>query len=367
MIRELTLVAGNPAAYVDEVRYCCGATGGALARRSLATGGALDAWSYPLFERVVDASLGVLVHSGWSRRRVLASRPEALVREVPFPWSPGPEPSREQRSELRARLGLQPDALVLAAFGFMTRSKRLDVALRAFVRLAPEFPAAVFLIVGEVSAKDYDLAELVPEPLRPRVLAAGRAACLGRFLDLMAVADVAINLRYPTAGETSASLYRLFGLGKPVVVSDAGSFAEVPAGCCAKVPVDPGEEDLLLAYLRALAGDPALRQAMGEAARRLVHARHRVEQTATAYAEALHEILSAGRRPEPAVPPLAPYPPDDVLSDVIAGSAAALVDLGVGERDPELLRELAFALADLDLDAGLDPTPRRPGPAGDRP
>jgi hypothetical protein len=221
--------------------------------------------------------------------------------------------------------------------------------------------------VGEVSAKDYDLADLVPEPLRPRVISTGRIGDLGRFLDHMAAVDVAINLRYPTAGETSASLYRLFGLGKPVIVSDAGSFAEVPAGCCARVPVDPGEEDLLLAYLRALARAPALRHQMGEAARRLVQTRHRVEQTAAAYAEAIHEILAAGRSPERAVPPLAPYPPDDVLSDVIAGSTAALVDLGAGESDPELLRELAVALAELDLDAGLDLSDPRFPPAGGRP
>lgn len=391
MTRELTLVAGDPAAYLEEVRYCCGASGGALARRSFDTGTTLDAWSYPLFERVVDASLGVLVHSDWSRRRVLASRPEALVQAVPFPWSPGPPPASgrkeladgkqlpiagfpppedEPMAELRARLGLPQDALILAAFGFMTRAKRLDVALRAFVRLAPEVPEAAFLIVGEVSSRDYDLAELVPEALRPRVIATGRAAGLGRFLDHMAACDVAINLRYPTAGETSASLYRLFGLGKPVVVSDAGSFAEVPAGCCARVPVDAGEEDLLLAYLRALARDPALRHAMGDAARRLVHSRHRVEQTAAAYAAAIHEILAAGRHPEPAVPPLAPYPPDDVLSDVVAGATAALVDLGAGEKDAELLRELALAIADLDLEAGLASSLRRPappGPAGARP
>ena len=45
------------------MRYAYGKTGESLARRSLGTGIPLDAWSYPLFERVVDASLGLIVHN----------------------------------------------------------------------------------------------------------------------------------------------------------------------------------------------------------------------------------------------------------------------------------------------------------------
>ena len=351
MIRELTLVAGDQAAYLEEVRYCCGARGGAIARRSLETGAAVDTWSYPLFERVVDRSLGVLVHSQGSRRRILASRPLAEVRTVPFPWSPEPVAPAGSASDLRDRLGLPADALLLASFGFMTRPKRLDVALRAFVRLAREVPRARFLVVGEVS-KDYDLDALVPADLRSRVTVTGRVG-MADFLAAMAAADIALNLRYPTAGETSASLYRLFGLGRAVVVSDAGSFAELPAGCCARVPPDEAEEDLLLAYLRALAADPALRQAMGESARRLVAERHRVEQTASAYAEAIHAILATARPPARVVPPLGPYPPEDMLSEVVSGVTAAAVDLGLGEDDDDLLREVSAAIVDLDLDASL--------------
>jgi hypothetical protein len=166
----------------------------------------------------------------------------------------------------------------------------------------------------------------------------------------MAAADVAINLRFPSAGESSASLYRLFGLGKPVIVSDVGSFAEVPAGCCARVPIDPTEEDLLLACLRALARDSGLRREMGQSARRLVESRHTVERAAAAYAQAIEKILAAPRRPVRAVPPLAPYPPEDVLSDLVARATADAVDLGAGEEDWELLGPIAEALVELDLD-----------------
>ncbi|HEX5757757.1 MAG TPA: glycosyltransferase, partial [Thermoanaerobaculia bacterium] len=276
---------------------------------------------------------------------------------VPFPWSGGGEsagaPAASDPATLRARLGVPPDALLIAAFGYMTRAKRLDVALRAFARIAARHPQACFLVVGEVS-KDYDVPALVPEALRPRVLLAGRPE-LPDFLGFMAAADLAINLRWPSAGETSATLIRLLGMGKPVIVTDAGSAAELPAGTCAKVPPDETEEELLAAYLDALAADPGLRRAIGEAGRRHVAAHHRVEQTAAAYAAAVEAILAAGARPRPAVPPLAPYPPEDLLSDLIAEATADAVDLGAGEDEDELLQALAEDLAGLGVGAGLRP------------
>ncbi|HEX5760554.1 MAG TPA: hypothetical protein VF121_15315, partial [Thermoanaerobaculia bacterium] len=197
MVRELTLVAGDRGAYLDEVRYAGGRSGGLLAKRSLDTGTGFDVWSYPLFERVVDASLGVLVHGEGSRRRVLASRPRAAVHAVPFPWSGESEAAAGDPASLRARLGVPPDALLIAAFGYMTRAKRLDVALRAFARIAARHPQAYFLVIGEVS-KDYDISALVPEALLPRVVLAGRPP-LADFLAWMAAADVAVNLRWPSA------------------------------------------------------------------------------------------------------------------------------------------------------------------------
>ena len=63
-------------------------------------------------------------------------------------------------------------------------------------------------------------------------------------------------------GETSGSAIRALSLGKPLVVSDVGWFAELPGDAVLKVPVDEHEDDVLLASLEALA-DPAVRAAMG--------------------------------------------------------------------------------------------------------
>jgi glycosyltransferase involved in cell wall biosynthesis len=346
LVRDLTLYAGDPPAYARELAYAYGRTGEALARRSLETGVPLDPWSAPLFERVVDRSLGLIVHNQFVRRRVLQSRPLARLAVVPHHLSLG-EGQPPPRAAARAALALPAAAFVVASFGFVTAAKRPEVLLRAFARLRREHPEAMLVLAGEVSPH-FDFARLFTAGLRPGVVVTGRLE-MADFLRWMAAADLAVNLRHPTAGETSGTLIRLLGMGKPVVVSRAGAFAEIPAGACAKVDVDESEEELLLAYLRRLLEDGPLRRAMGENARAHIAAHHSLEGSARAYAAFLRETAAA--RPEPfrALPPLLAYPEDDLVSALVREATSELVDLGAGEGDDGLLRAVAEEIAGLGL------------------
>ena len=52
----------------------------------------------------------------------------------------------------------------------------------------------------------------------------------------MAATDVAVNLRYPSAGETSASLLRLLADRKCTMVSAYRQFLEIPADAVVRIP-----------------------------------------------------------------------------------------------------------------------------------
>jgi len=112
------------------------------------------------------------------------------------------------------------------------------------------------------------------------------------FQSHMAAADVGINLRFPTAGETSASVIRLMGIGKPVIVSNVGWFAELPDDCCLKV--DPGEteEETLLDYMEFLAANEGARQELGANARAYMEENHSLDGSAQGYMTFICEILS---------------------------------------------------------------------------
>jgi glycosyltransferase involved in cell wall biosynthesis len=349
LVRDMALRAGEPDAYVEALRWCYGRTGEALGRRAVGSGVPLDPFRYPLFERAVDASAAVIVPNLTIRDRVLRSRPQARVAVVPHAVSfQGLEPPSPAGA--REALGIATDDFVVSTFGFLTEAKRVPVLLRAFARLRAELPAARrartrLVLAGEVSPHyHFDFAG---SGLMDGVEITGRLE-LDRFVLHLAACDVAVNLRHPTAGETSGVLVRLLGLGKPVVVTRAGAFAEIPDGCCAKVPVGEDEEELLLAVLRALADDPELRRAMGEAGRRHVAGRTPAA-AAAAYADVVRRAVDERWTAPLSPPPLAPYPPHDLLAELVRRTAADLVDLGAAD-DGEALTPIAAAMVGLGLD-----------------
>ena len=63
-----------------------------------------------------------------------------------------------------------------------------------------------------------------------------------RLWALLSAFDVSVSLRAPTMGETSAMALRALAVGRPLVVSDLGWFAELPDAVAAKVPVDERRE-----------------------------------------------------------------------------------------------------------------------------
>ena len=69
----------------------------------------------------------------------------------------------------------------------------------------------------------------------------------------MAACDVHVGLRSPTMGETSGTTIRALTLGKPLVVSDVGWFAELPDDVALKVPVGDDEATDLAVALELLA------------------------------------------------------------------------------------------------------------------
>ena len=118
-----------------------------------------------------------------------------------------------------------------------------------------------------------------------------------RLWALMKACDVHVSLRSPTMGETSGTAIRALALGKPLVVSDVGWFAELPGDVALKVPVDDGEVETLAAALELLASRPDVRAAMGAAALELARREHDLDRVA----ELVRRRRSSRRRAAAAV------------------------------------------------------------------
>jgi len=102
-----------------------------------------------------------------------------------------------------------------------------------------------------------------------------------QFANYFGEVDRILNLRYPSAGETSGTLIRAFDAGKPVAVSDYAQFAELPDDCVTKIPLGTGEVAALTQFLTADLPDPSAAQ------RRWLDQNARLELTVAGYLSAL--------------------------------------------------------------------------------
>jgi hypothetical protein len=121
-------------------------------------------------------------------------------------------------------------------------------------------------------------------------------------------------------GETSAAALQALALGKPLVVSDLGWFAELPGEVVRHVPVGGPEIDVLAAVLEELAGEEAARRALGEAAREYIRTDHDLERVAELYLGALEWAVGG----------------EAVSVAVLREIAQAAADVEIGADSPEL-------------------------------
>jgi len=256
---------------------------------------------YPLAGEILDLATGLVVHSRYVEEGARRAGYAGPIRRIPHPAWPVPE---LEPAEVEG-------APLLGCFGHLNDTKRIPQLLRAFEQLRARHPGARLLLVGPASVRlrDVDLPDgVVREPYVPEQ----------RLWSLMAACDAVVSLRSPTMGETSGSAIRALSLGKPLVVSDLGWFAELPDAAALKVPVDEREAETLDAALEALT-DERVRESMTEAALALVAREHRLEQVTDCYLVTIEELAGGGAVRE------------RVLGEVAEAAAA----VGIGDGDPE--------------------------------
>lgn len=250
----------------------------------------------PMLRGLLSRSKAAIVHSGCVETQLRAAGFSGAMARIPHgAWIPA-----ANRLDYRERLGLDETTPLIGIFGFLKPYKRIAESLRAFRRLVRVEPSAKLILVGE-RHPEFQLDGLIRSldlGLHVRVLG---FRPIEEFVGYLAACDIVLNLRYPTVGENSGTLMRALGLGKAVIVSDVGSFSELPGTICLKAPVDASEEDHLFEYLNLLVSRPQMRKALGARAREWVETECTWPKVAERYAEFLGRIAANGAAPaEPA-------------------------------------------------------------------
>ncbi len=196
----------------------------------------------PLNLYLLKASLGVLVHSEFSRQAVFDECMSIDVRKIEHFAKVVLE--EQDASSLVKAHGLE-DSFLFSCFGFVNYAKRIEQIVIAFSNLVRKYPNAnlKLLIAGEFT-EDYltsTRALIRKHHLKKQVVLTGYVT-LSDMYKYISLTDVCMNLRYPYGGESSGTLARIMGMGKACIVNRVGAFDEMPDFCCHKIAYESDTE-----------------------------------------------------------------------------------------------------------------------------
>jgi glycosyltransferase involved in cell wall biosynthesis len=243
---------------------------------------------YPCLMRILHAASHVIVHNQSAKQEILARGYDGPVTVVPLLHYRTEDGSREADLQaVRSRYGLSDGCVLLGVFGFIGPTKRLDKVFEALGRVVStgQLTDVRLVVVGEGDP----IGDLIREHGLERIVISTGFVDDGEFRRLLTAVDVVLNLRYPSHGESSATLVQALMYGKPCIVTDDASFSDFPDNCVIKVGHEASEVDQIAHALVRLAESHSVRERVGSEGRRFVAAHHSPAQVALNYWEALSE------------------------------------------------------------------------------
>lgn len=282
VLQHLLLGILGPNEYIEEFVCNYGESSRELGRQlweQRARSGA-DAryFAYPMLKRIATGARAIIVHNPAAAALVREHAPNAQVFEIPHLFEQPVLPSPEETLRFRGSLGLRPETLLIGTFGHQRETKRLAVLLRALRRANADVR---LLVSGEFASAAFENA-VAPLLKHPAILRTGYLPERD-FWRYAAATDVCINLRYPSAAETSGIAIRMMGIGKPVVFTASEALARIPSNACLRLDVGPGEENTLAGYIGWLAENREARVEIGRRAAAHIAQFHAPEKIAREY------------------------------------------------------------------------------------
>jgi glycosyltransferase involved in cell wall biosynthesis len=210
--------------------------------------------------------------------------PEHKVELMPNPYIPR---QSTNGGDLRAELGIEPDAQVIGTIARLRPQKALDVLVEAFSIVANSLPRAALVIAGDGPCRAELEQQAADLGMRERV----------RFIGAREDLDVVLRGFDVAAMSSRFEGMPLFGLecmahATPLVATDVGGLSDLFENGRTALLVPSGDPGALARALERLLLEPARGRALARAAQAEID-KYSIESVIAAY-EALYQRLLAG-------------------------------------------------------------------------
>jgi glycosyltransferase involved in cell wall biosynthesis len=242
---------------------------------------------YPANLDVLQGALGIIVHSEFSKQlaeKWYGENVDWVV--IPLLRVPAIDVNRV---EARRKLNLNDDAFLVCSFGIIGPLKLNHRLLDAWLASSlSRDERCILVFVGQNHGGEYGaklLETIQRSGCEKRIRITGWVDH-ATFRQYLAAADMAVQLRTLSRGETSAAVLDCMNYGLPTIVNAHGSAAELPKDAVWMLP-DEFTDDELIEALETLWKDENLRAQLGRRAQEVIHTRHDPAKCAEQYAQAI--------------------------------------------------------------------------------
>ncbi len=255
---------------------------------------------YPCNADVLEHADGIIVHSRFSAELANEWYGAGTSRD----WSVIPllraiPQVIETRETARELLGLDPGEMLVCCFGILSPSKLNHVILDAWLALpviSTRNARLVFVGASHDPRYDAELKAAIAQGSKGHAVAITDYVDQAIYRRYLAAADIGIQLRSRSRGETSAAVLDCMASAIPTIVNAHGSMAEIPADVVLQLP-DQVTSPVVGEALATLLDDAGRRRNLG--ARALAYCKDQLDpdHVAKRYRDAIERYHRQSSRP----------------------------------------------------------------------
>lgn len=273
VLNYLEVTGHLPGAFTRALYYSHGYTA-LLAEREKGREEAI--WTYPCNLQVLQRATGIIVHSNFAKELAQNWYGQGASSDwvvIPQLRAPKPQPDR---LAARRKLGLDDDEFLVCSFGLLGPNKLNHRLLAAWLGSSlAQNRRCLLVFVGENHGGDYgmQLLETIHKSNAKDRIAITGFASPELYQAYLAAADMGVQLRACSRGETSRSILDCLAWGVPLLFNAFSSAAEIPNAVAVKLP-DDFSDDALREALEYLHKNGFLRQQLSQRAQEYVRSVH---------------------------------------------------------------------------------------------